>query len=168
MPRVLIDHYAATFEAAYRTDRFHAFRINLDSATPEEWDIRPADWSRNEFGDHPELTICDLAFHVGGGLVMYANRAFGDATLGWGDIATAPSREKPAVLAWLDDVQAAFAAGIAALRDDAELSELRPAPWGTPMSRAQLIGLMPNHLIYHSGEVNRQRALLRGSSGWDR
>jgi hypothetical protein len=113
MSRVLINHFSAAFEAAYRTDPFHAFRKNLDSATPEEWDVRPSDWSRDEFGDHPELTICDLAFHVGGGLVMYANRAFGDATMGWGDIATAQSREKAMVLAWLDEVQAAFAAGLA-------------------------------------------------------
>ena len=168
MSRVLINHFSAALEAAYRTDPFRAFRKNLDSATPEEWDVRPSDWSRDEFGDNPELTICDLAFHVGGGLVMYANRAFGDATMGWGDIATAQSREKAMVLAWLDEVQAAFAAGLAALEDDAKLRELRPAPWGTPLARTQLIGLMPNHLVYHSGEVNRQRALIRGSSGWDR
>ena len=42
------------------------------------------------------------------------------------------------------------------------------APWRKPLTRAQLIDLTVNHLVYHSGEVNRQRALIRGSRGWDR
>ena len=168
MPRVLIDHYRAGFAAAYGTDPFHAFRKNLAAASPAEWDVQPSHWSRDEFGDQPELSICDIALHVGGGFVMYTDRAFGEARLEWGDIAMPPSRDMTSVLAWLDEVHAGFAAGIAALTDDAELAEMRDAPWRTPLTRAQLIGLMVNHQLYHSGEVNRQRALLRGSTGWDR
>lgn len=168
MSRVLIEHYQAVFEAAYRIDPFHAFRKNLAAAAPEEWDVRPSDWSRAEFGDRPELSICDIAFHVGGALVMYADRAFGEARLEWGDLAVPSSRDMPAVLAWLDEVHSAFAVGIAALADDSELARMRQAPWRAPLTRAQLIGLMVNHELYHSGEVNRQRALLRGSTGWDR
>ncbi len=168
MSRVLIDHYRAVVEAAYRSDPFHSFRGNLSSAAAEEWDIRPAEWSAEVFGERPELSIRDLAHHVGGALVMYTDRAFGDATLEWGDIRGPASGEVEAVLAWLDEAHAAFAAGIAALGDDAELGEMRQTPWRTPLVRAQLIGLMVNHMVYHAGEVNRQRALVRGSSGWDR
>ena len=168
MPRVLINHYRAVFEAAYRTDPFHGFRGNLTSVTDAEWRVRPADWSREVFGGQPELSIRDLAFHVGGALVMYTDRAFGEAKLEWGDIAGPSGDDMETVLAWLDNAHAAVAAGLAALRDDSELAETRQTPWRTPLPRAQLIGLMPNHLVYHSGEVNRQRALIRGSSGWDR
>ena len=68
MPRVLIDHYRAGFAAAYGTDPFHAFRKNLAAASPAEWDVQPSHWSRDEFGDQPELSICDIALHVGGGV----------------------------------------------------------------------------------------------------
>jgi len=166
--RIAIDLYLSSFEAAYRGDRFHAFRQNLAAASPAEWDIRPANWSVEEFGTQPELTLCDIAFHVGGALMMYADRAFGEARLEWGEIALPGNREMGTVLAWLDEAHGAFAAGIAALSDDAELSEVRQAPWRAPMRRDQLIALMVNHQLYHSGEANRQRALIRGSSGWER
>lgn len=167
MSRTEIELYLHNVNAAYHDDRFHAFRRNLAAATPAEWDIRPSDWSVDEFGSQPELSICDMAFHVGGALVMYTDRAFGDARLEWADIAV-PARDKETVLAWLDEVQGTFADGIDALTDDAQLADEREAPWRVPMRRDQLISLMVNHLLYHSGEVNRQRALIRGSTGWDR
>lgn len=167
MPRTAIDLYLRQLNAAYRDDPFHAFRKNLTSASEAEWDVRPSDWSVEEFGTRPELSICDVALHVGGALVMYADRAFGDARLEWGDISVS-ERDMPSVLAWLDEGQAAFAAGIASLSDDAQLAEERQAPWRLPLRRDQLIGLVVNHFLYHSGEVNRQRALIRGSSGWER
>ena len=52
--------------------------------------------------------------------------------------------------------------GLAALQDDAELVLERPAPWRMPMRREQLIAIVMNHDVYHSGEINRQRALIRG------
>jgi hypothetical protein len=36
------------------------------------------------------------------------------------------------------------------------------------MKRRSLIALITNHDLYHAGEINRQRALLRGAKGWDR
>lgn len=167
MARTAIELHLRQFDAAYRDDPFHAFRKNLTSATAAEWEVRPSDWSVEEFGTRPELSICDIALHVGVALVMYADRAFGDATLEWAEIPR-PERDIPSVLAWLDEGQAAFAAGIAGLSDDAQLAEERQAPWRALMRREQLISLMVNHCLYHSGEVNRQRALIRGSSGWAR
>jgi hypothetical protein len=168
MARTAIELILGQFRAAYRGDPFHAFRQNLAAATPAEWDIRPSDWSVEEFGPRPELSICDVAFHVGGAMVMYGDRAFGEAKLEWGDIAVPDSRDMDAVLGWLDSVLGGFEAGIAALTDDSELAEMRQAPWRVPMRRDRLIGLMVNHQLYHSGEVNRQRSLIRGSTGWDR
>jgi hypothetical protein len=166
--RIAIELYLRSFNAAYRDDRFHAFRGNLASATPAEWDVRPLEWSTEVFGTQPDLSLCDIAHHVGGAMVMYTDRAFGESRLEWGDIHGPFGRDMEAVLGWLDRVQAEFAAGIAALSDDAELAEMRQAPWRAVLRRDQLIGLMINHQLYHSGEVNRQRSLIRGSTGWDR
>lgn len=46
MTRVLIDYLAGRMEAAYRGDRFHAVRKNLEDVRPEEWDVRPAQVER--------------------------------------------------------------------------------------------------------------------------
>jgi hypothetical protein len=167
MARTLIDATLRRMEAVYRADPFHALRKNLESVRPEEWDVQPAGWTVAEFGDQPELSICDLAMHVAGAKVMYANRAFGDASLEWHAISV-PAREMAAVLEWLDDGQRALTDGLAALGDDTELQEQRPAPWGVPMTRERLLGIVINHDLYHSGEINRQRALIRGTEGWDR
>jgi hypothetical protein len=167
MARTAIEMIARRMEATYRADPFHAFRRNVESVRPDEWDIRPGKYSVDEFGTQPELSICDLTLHVAGAKHMYADRIFGNATLEWGDIRL-PALEMPAVLAWLDEGYQKLAAGLAALTDDAELAEQRPAPWRTPMTREQLLGIVINPDVYHSGEVNRQRALIRGAEGWDR
>ena len=47
---------------------------------------------------------------------------------------------------------------------------MRETPWRTParMRRDHLLTIVMNHDVYHSGEINRQRALIRGAQGWDR
>jgi hypothetical protein len=168
MARVAIDFLLRRMNAAYRDDPFHAFRKNLESVRTEEWDVKPADWTAEEFGAQPELSICDLALHVGGPKYMYADRAFGDAVLEWGDIKLPAAFDMQSVLAWIDGGHALLVAGLSALEDDTQLAEERPAPWRVPMKREMLISIVVNHDLYHSGEVNRQRALIRGSDGWDR
>lgn len=168
MSRTGIEFWMRRLEAAYRTDPFHAFRKNLESVQPDAWDVRPAEWSIDEFGTQPELSICDLALHVGGAQFMYADRAFGDASLEWGDIHVPPSRDMASVFAWLDEGYQALRRGLEELTDDTELTAERQAPWRMPLTREQLLTLVGNHQLYHSGEVNRQRALLRGADGWAR
>jgi uncharacterized damage-inducible protein DinB len=168
MTRVAIDLYASRLEAAYRHDPFHAFRKNVASVRADEWDLRPADWSVEEFGTQPELSICDLVLHVAGAKHMYADRIFGDAALEWTDIDVPASREMDATLAFLDEGHQLLADGLARLADDADLIADRPAPWRMPMRREQLLGIVINHDLYHAGEVNRQRALIRGAAGWAR
>jgi len=165
MTRTAIDTLVRRMDAAYRGDPFHALRRNVESVRSEEWDVRPAKWNAEEFGTEPELSICDLVAHVAGAKFMYADRAFGDASLEWADIQL-PSREMEAMLAWLDEGHRALAEGLAALTDDTELAEQRPAPWRLPLQREQLVGIVINHDLYHAGEINRQRALIRGAEGW--
>ena len=168
MTRTGIEFLSQRLEAAYRGDPFHAVRKNIASVRPDEWDVRPAKWTVEEFGTQPELSICDLALHVGGPKYMYADRAFGDASLEWGDIKPPESREMNVVLAWMDAGHRLLQDGLKALSDDEELSVQRQAPWRTPMTRMQLVALVINHDVYHSGEINRQRALIRGAEGWER
>jgi hypothetical protein len=167
MTRTAIDTLVRQLNAAYRDDPFHAFRKNVGSVRPEEWDVRPAGWSVEEFGTQPELSICDLVLHVAGAKFMYADRAFGDASLEWTDIKL-PALDMESVLGWLDEGHRKLVDGLAALQDDAELIAERPAPWRLEMRREQLVAIIINHDLYHSGEINRQRALIRGSDGWDR
>jgi hypothetical protein len=72
------------------------------------------------------------------------------------------------VLAWLDEAHRLMMDGLASLEGDAQLDDQRQAPWRTPMKRRSLIAMISNHDLYHSGEVNRQRTLIRGAKGWDR
>jgi uncharacterized damage-inducible protein DinB len=154
-------------DQAYRSDPFSALRKNLEAVKPDEWEVRPAHWSVDEFGTQPELSICDLALHTGA-KYMYVDRAFGDASLEWETIPRPTSRSMQDVLAWLDEAHRLMMEGLDSLEDDAELEEQRQAPWRTPMLRRALIAMITNHDLYHAGEINRQRALLRGADGWER
>lgn len=167
MARTEIEVMRRMLEQAYRTDPWSALRKNIESVRPEEWDVRPATWNVDEFGTDPELSICDVALHTGA-KYMYVDRAFGDAALEWSDIKSPASRSIEDVLAWLDEAHRLMMDGLAALEDDAQLDDERQAPWRTPMKRRSLIALITNHDLYHAGEINRQRALLRGAAGWDR
>jgi hypothetical protein len=167
MIRAEIEAMRRMAEEAYRTDPWSALRKNLASVRPEEWDVRPAEWSVDEFGTQPDLSICDIALHTGA-KYMYVDRAFGDATLEWGTIKGPPSRGMDDVLAWLDEAHRLMIDGLASLDDDARLDDQRQAPWRTPMKRRSLIAIITNHDLYHAGEVNRQRALIRGANGWSR
>jgi hypothetical protein len=165
MPRIEIEVVTRMLDQAYRTDPWSALRKNLVSVKPEEWDVRPTEHSVEEFGTDPALSICDIALHTGA-KYMYYDRAFGDMKLEWGDISPPPSRSQDDVLAWLDEAHRLMMEGLAALDDDALLLDERQAPWRTPMKRGSLIALITNHDLYHSGEVNRQRSLIRGAKGW--
>jgi uncharacterized damage-inducible protein DinB len=168
MSRIALEVFARRLEAAYRGDPFHALRQNLESVRPEEWDVRPANHSEEVFGTQPELSISDIVLHVGGGKYMYTARVSGDEALDWADIRLAPSRERAAMLDWLDEGHRTLEAALAALDDDAELEVERLAPWRRPLRTEHLLSIVISHDLYHSGEINRQRALIRGADGWGR
>jgi uncharacterized damage-inducible protein DinB len=164
--RTAIQTMLAMANQAYRSDPWSALRRNIESVTAEEWDVRPATWSVAEFGTQPELSICDIALHTGA-KYMYVDRAFGQAKLEWADIGAPPTRDMAAVLAWLDEAHRLLTEGLAALQDDADLAEQRQSPRRAPMRRSELISIIINHDLYHAGEINRQRALIRGAEGWN-
>lgn len=167
MPRTRIDTLLHMMDVAYRADPFSALRRNIESVTPDEWNIVPAEWSAAEFGEHdPELSICQLVLHVAGAKHMYANRAFGDGTYAWGSIPLPSAFAMPDVLVWLEDGHQRLSSGLASLEDDADLAAERTAPWGVPMRRELFVTIMISHDLYHAGEINRQRALIRGAKGW--
>lgn len=167
MTRVAITFWEQRLEAAYRGDPIHSLCKNLESVLPEEWDLKPAPASAPKEGVpyDDQLSICDLAIHAGGPKFMYANRAFEDAKLEWHQIKVPASREIPVVLAWIEEGHRHLVEGLAGLQDDAALLEERPSHWNQPVRVELLLGIIINHDIYHSGEINRQRALIR-YSGW--
>jgi uncharacterized damage-inducible protein DinB len=167
MGRAGLDVMLAALEAAYRGDRFHSLLGNLGDVTDEEWATRPAEYSSEVFGTQPELSIADLVRHVGGAKLMWGNHAFGDRSLTWAESGP-PSEERGAVMGWLEEAHAGFVAGVEVLGDDAELVAERMAHWGRPLPTQAIISLVINHDLYHSGEINRQRGLIRGASGWAR
>ena len=166
MGRAGIEVMLAAVEAAYRGDRFHSLLQNLEDVSDEEWGTRPAGYSSEVFGDQPELSIADLVRHVGGAKLMWTNHSFGDRTLTWGEVRP-PSEDRGAVMGWLNDAHAGFAAAVAALEDDAELAVDRMAHWGRPLRTQAIVSIVINHDLYHSGEINRQRALIRGAEGFE-
>ena len=166
MPRTSIELLIGALEDAYRSGRFHALLENLRDVRDEEWTARPAEHDVEVFGEPSDLSIADLVKHVGEAKQMWANHAFGDGSLDWASAAP-PSMEREAMLAWLDDAERGFVAGVTALEDDSELEVERQAHWGRPMRTAEIISIVINHDLYHSGEINRQRTLIRGSSGWE-
>jgi uncharacterized damage-inducible protein DinB len=165
MTRVAIDLLARSLEAAYRGDGWHALLQSLRPITPEHWSARPAEFSADIFGDDPELSIADIVLHVGAAKRMYANKAFGDGTAQWGALELPASREIDDTLAWLDAGHRLLADGLASLGDGADLQRLRTAHWGEAISIQRFLEIMINHDLYHSGEINRQLSLLRGTSG---
>jgi uncharacterized damage-inducible protein DinB len=166
MPRAALDTMLQALDAAYRADRFHSLLGNLSDVRDDEWDTRPANHSVEVFGTQPELSIADIVRHVGAAKLMYANHAFGGASLDWPSTAP-PSAEHDAILRWLDAAHEDFVTAVTALADDSELEVDRRAHWGRPLATRHIVSIVTNHDLYHSGEINRQRALIRGADGWE-
>ena len=169
MPRTQIDLLIDALDFAYKGDRWSALLSNLAPVTDAEWAVTPAEHSAEIFGDDPELSIGDIVLHIAGPLVMYGNRAFGDGTMTWERVGTdLRGRDRASVLAWLDLVYGRFVDGLQALAEDASLDELRTAHWGQEIPVRHFVAIMMNHMLYHSGEINRQLSLMRGANGWER
>ncbi len=165
MARTELDSLLTALEAAYRGDRFHALLGNLEDVSDEEWATVPGEHRVEVFGPSPELSIADLVLHVGGAKLMWENHPFGDGSLTWEAVRPGTS-DRGEIMAWLDDAQGRFVASVDALGDDAELGVERMAHWGRPLETRAIVSIVVNHDLYHSGEINRQRSLIRGATGW--
>jgi uncharacterized damage-inducible protein DinB len=131
---------------------------NLATARDEDLDSTPAAGGRS---------IRDIAHHIGGAYVMYANHAWGPGDLSWDDPALAgPSGDRALLTAWLEGSLEPFIAGLEALAGDEELDVQRNLSWGGTASTRQIARAMIEHTLYHTGEINHLRALIQGTDRW--
>ncbi len=140
------------FDEAFEGTQWHSLLGNLQPVKPEDWLWVPPGGQRS---------IRDIVQHVGGGKLVYDNKAFGDATLSWDD----PIVEgKDAVLTmasaieWLREGQARLRHNITLL-DDGELLRPRMTHMGRLKETRWIIAVMIQHDLYHAGEINHIRAL---------
>lgn len=165
--RTGIEAYLYLLDEAFRgvgieqSNESQALLPNLRSVPDEAWHRLP---------DGAARTIKSIAIHVGACKIMYANYAFGDASLQFGTPAVEPWRDGEAemadVLPWLETAHAAFVGHVAALADDAELEVERAANWGELRPTRWLIAAMITHDAYHAGEINHLRSLMGDDDRW--
>jgi uncharacterized damage-inducible protein DinB len=162
MIRATLDAMIRAFDVAYRHDRYHGLKVNLEDIRPEEWLAEPVKAGVVAFGTGTALSIAQVTAHAGAIKRMYLNHPFGDRTLAW-EMAVPPSMEQAAVLEWLEEGHLALLATLEELSGDADLLVERHMPRGRLVPTHEIITLVTNHDLYHSGEINRQRSLLRGA-----
>ena len=162
MSRIAVDHYLWLMHEAFEGDRHHSLLGNLGSVRPQDWYALP---------DGAERTIAHIAQHAGYCKYMYENHAFGDRSYQWDEPPFAPLWPPDFVAgyeAYLRDGHERLVRSVSAL-DDAALIAPSWAPWeslaagGTPPTAREVIAKMIEHDLYHSGEINRTRALLQRS-----
>lgn len=154
----LFDHVLE--EHGFGWDHWHSLLWNLHNVKPEEWNRAPVGGGR---------TIRELVTHVGAGWLAYANHAFGDGTREWRDLnidGVEPAESPESYDPWLRAAHAELRNRISEL-SDAQLGDIRKAPWGDEYEIRRLIELQLQTSFYHIGEINHIRALLQGNDDWD-
>ena len=147
---------------AFEHDPDNSLLANLRGVRPEDWTALPAGGGR---------TIADLLEHVGWAKWMYADYAFGPATLR-GDappmIPAGGARSRPPeeLVAWVTEGHRRWLASVQALADDAELAVERRTNWGARLPTRTLIRIVMAHDWYHAGEINHLRTLLQNTDRW--
>src|SRR4051794_6547716 len=153
-PTTTMAQYLYLLDEAFEGGKWHSLLGNLRSVTPADWDWVPPGGRR---------TIRDIVRHVAGAKFMYHHFAFGDPQQPWVDpeeAGTAPT-EMEETIAWLRAAQEQLRASLAAL-SDADLLTLRRTHLRVERETRWIIGVMIQHDLYHSGEINHIRALHQG------
>jgi hypothetical protein len=100
---------------------------------------------------------------------MYADYAFGSATLTWGssEVQPWPDGEAPMsdTLVWLRDTHARLMVHVTSLAD-ADLKIPRLTNWGEQRETRWLLSALLEHDTYHAGEINHLRSLMAGDDRW--
>ncbi len=160
MPRARIDELVRILDLSFKGS-LHSLVDNLVTVTDAEWTALPPGADR---------TIRDIVQHVGMFKFIYANHAFGDAKLDYGQSPATPDPSRlaspSASIEWLREGQTQLRNDVAALADDSELDRLRKAHWGGMVPTLILIDTMHQHDVYHAGEINRTRGMLQGKDRW--
>jgi uncharacterized damage-inducible protein DinB len=152
--RTAIDTLVWLIDDAFVGDPAHSLMANLRDLPDEDWTALPPGGGRS---------VADILEHVAWSKWMYEDYAFGSASLRGDQPPLVPaqgarSRPRDQLLAWLDSVRA--------LPDDAELNRERLTNWGERLPTRVIIRIMIAHDLYHAGEINHLRALLRGTDRW--
>jgi uncharacterized damage-inducible protein DinB len=134
---------------------------NLRSVPASAWHTIPEGMSRS---------IEAVAVHVGACKIMYADYAFGSASLRFATPAVEPwpAGEAPMaeVLRWLEEAHETLVRHVAALGDDDELDADRLTNWGERRPTRWIIAAMITHDAYHAGEINHLRSLQGDDDRW--
>jgi uncharacterized damage-inducible protein DinB len=160
--RTAINTLTWLIEAAFQGDPSHSLLANLQDTADEDWTALPQGGGRS---------IDDILEHVAWAKWMYEDYAFGSASLRGDQPPLVPaegvrSRPHNELLAWLIDGHRRWLDSVRALSDDAELDRDRLTNWGEWLPTRAIIRIMIAHDLYHAGEINHLRALLRGTDRW--
>jgi len=160
--RTAIDTLAWLIDDAFAGDPSHSLLANLHDLPDEDWTALPPGGGRS---------IADILEHVAWSKWMYENYAFGSASLHGDQPPLVPaqgarSRPYDQLLAWLTDGHRRWLASVRALPNDSELDRDRLTNWGERLPTRAIIRIMIAHDLYHAGEINHLRALLRGTDRW--
>ena len=133
--------------AAYEESPWHSLRKAIYAASPGELEWSP-------FRDRRGPLI---AMHVAHCKVIYADQAFGRATLGWGDCdrligSTWDRPEAEKVIAALDRAQAFLCDHVAAASDE-DLDRVNPMHHGVAHTGWQVVASMAQHDAWHGGQI---------------
>ena len=160
--RTAIDTLVWLSADAFAGDPVHSLLANLRDLPDEDWTALPPGGGRS---------IADILEHVAWSKWMYEDYAFGAASLRGDQPPLAPasgarSRPRDQLLAWLTDGQRRWLASVRALLNDSELERDRRTNWGERLPTRVIIRILIAHDLYHAGEINHLRALLRGTDRW--
>jgi len=145
-------------EAAHRESPFHSICRVLEGASPEElrWSAFPHRWGPL------------IAIRVAHCKVIYADQAFGEGTLTWGECDsllgttwTVPTWER--AVAAMDRAHE-FLVERVARATDADLSRLNPMHHKVPMTGWQVVASMAQHDAWHAGQIAIMRDVCRALS----
>ena len=139
----------------------HSLLNNLGTVEADSWSRVP---------DGGKRSIQEITQHVGMFKFMYANHAFRGGDLDYSDDPATPPPERLATIGdaveWLREGHAYLTDGIRELDDDRELEVERRAHWGGLLPTYHIVVTILEHDLYHSGEINRTRALLQDDDAW--
>ncbi len=160
--RTAIDTLVWLLEDAFEGDSEHSLMANLKGLEADDWTALFPGAGR---------TIAEILEHVGWCKWMYEDYAFGAGTLRGDQPPVLPpngARSRPAheLLAWLAEGHRRWVASVRALAADTELDRDRLTNWGQYLPTRVIIRIMLHHDVYHAGEINHLRCLLKGTDRW--
>ena len=160
--RTAIDTLAWLSDDAFDGDPSHSLLANIRDLADEDWAALPPGGGRS---------VADILEHVAWSKWMYEDYAFGSASMRGDQPPLVPaegarSRSRDQLLAWLTDGHRRWLASVRALSNDTELDRDRLTNWGERLPTRVIIRIMIAHDLYHAGEINHLRALLRGTDRW--